>query len=143
MTSPPDHEQLASLKREVRKRRPQPVVGPASERPVARVVVALPLAHLDRPFDYTVPAGLHDQARPGCRVKVRFAGRDVAGYLVERCEESDHPGRLAPLRTVVSTEPVLVPAVRELARLVADRYAGTVADVLRLAVPPRHARVEA
>ena len=143
MTSAPDHEQLASLKSEVRKRRPQPVIGPASECPVARVLVALPLAHLDRPFDYTVPAGLHAQARPGCRVKVRFAGRDVAGYLVERREESDHPGRLAPLRTVVSTEPVLVPAVRELARLVADRYAGTVADVLRLAVPPRHARVEA
>ena len=30
-----------------------------------------------------------------------------------------------------------------LAREVADRYAGTLADVLRLAVPPRHARVEA
>ncbi|MDQ3484854.1 MAG: primosome assembly protein PriA, partial [Actinomycetota bacterium] len=143
MTSPPDHEQLALLKSEVRRRRPQPVGGPAPERPVARVLVALPLAHLDRAFDYTVPAGLHERAQPGCRVKVRFAGRDVAGYLVERCETSGHPGRLAPLRTVVSPEPVLATTVRELARLVADRYAGTMADVLRLAVPPRHARVEA
>ena len=44
---------------------------------------------------------------------------------------------------VVSPEPVLTPAISGLARAVADRYAGTLADVLRLAVPPRHARVEA
>ena len=34
------------------------------------------------------------------------------------------------------------PRCSRLARAVADRYAGTLADVLRLAVPPRHARVE-
>ena len=143
MTSPPDHAQLALLKSKVRERRATPVVAPAPDRPVARVLVALPLAHLDRPFDYTVPASLAEEAQPGCRVKVRFAGRDVTGYIVERRDESDHPGRLAALRTVVSPEPVLSPAVHSLARLVADRYAGTAADVLRLAVPARHARVEA
>ncbi|HEY2443364.1 MAG TPA: hypothetical protein VGI31_09540, partial [Streptosporangiaceae bacterium] len=35
------------------------------------------------------------------------------------------------------------PEVAGLARAVADRYAGTLADVLRLAIPPRHATVEA
>ena len=35
------------------------------------------------------------------------------------------------------------PSSPALCRAVADRYAGTLADVLRLAVPPRHARVEA
>ncbi len=34
------------------------------------------------------------------------------------------------------------PEVAQLARAVADRYAGSAADVLRLAVPPRHAKVE-
>ncbi len=43
---------------------------------------------------------------------------------------------------MVSPEPVLTPEVLSLARAVADRYAGTLSDVLRLAVPPRHARVE-
>ena len=52
-------------------------------------------------------------------------------------------GALAFLEKVVSPEPVLAPEVLTLARQVADRYAGTLADVLRLAVPPRHARVEA
>ncbi len=135
-------EQLALLRSEVRAKRPKPPPGPAPERPIARILVDLPLAHLDRPFDYAVPATLHEQAVPGCRVKVRFAGRDVAGFLVERATETDHVGRLAPLRRIVSSEPVLSPEVLAVARLVADRYAGTLADVLRLAVPPRHARVE-
>ncbi|HEU4421925.1 MAG TPA: primosomal protein N', partial [Pilimelia sp.] len=38
---------------------------------------------------------------------------------------------------------VLSPEIARLARAVADRYAGNLADVLRLAVPPRHARAEA
>ncbi len=114
----------------------------APELSVARVLVDVPLAHLDKPFDYLVPLDLHEQAVPGCRVRVRFAGQDVGGFLLERVAESDHPGRLAPLRKVVSPEPVLHPDVARLSLLVAERYAGTRSDVLRLAVPPRHARVE-
>jgi primosomal protein N' (replication factor Y) len=37
---------------------------------------------------------------------------------------------------------VLTPEIFALARSVADRYAGTLADVLRLAIPPRHAAAE-
>ncbi|WP_376787255.1 primosomal protein N' [Micromonospora halotolerans] len=101
----------------------------------------VPLPHLDRPFDYLVPDTLDADARPGVRVKVRFAGQLVDGWLLERVAESAHP-KLAYLEKVVSPVPVLAPEVAELARAVADRYAGSLADVLRLAVPPRHARVE-
>jgi primosomal protein N' (replication factor Y) (superfamily II helicase) len=117
-------------------------VVPAAELPVARVAVDNPLPHLDRPFDYLVPASLHDSAGPGVRVRVRFAGKLVDGFVLERVAHSDHPGKLTPLERVVSPERVLTPEVAELARAVADRYAGTLADVLRLAVPPRHARTE-
>ncbi|MGC4807359.1 primosomal protein N' [Micromonospora sp. DT233] len=102
----------------------------------------VPLAHLDRPFDYLVPAEWADVAVPGTRVKVRFAGQLVDGWLLERAAESGHTGKLAYLEKVVSPEPVLAPEIAGLARAVADRYAGSLADVLRLAVPPRHARVE-
>ncbi len=102
----------------------------------------MPLAHLDRPFDYLVPAGLSASAVPGCRVRVRFAGQLVDGFLLDRADASDHTGRLLFVERVVSGEPVLHPEIARLAREVADRYAGTLADVLRLAVPPRHARVE-
>ncbi|MGN9779528.1 primosomal protein N' [Micromonospora sp. H33] len=114
---------------------------PAEGSPVARVCVDVPLAHLDRPFDYLVPEALDADAVPGARVKVRFAGQLVDGWLLERADASEHP-RLAYLEKVVSPEPVLAPEIARLARVVADRYAGSLADVLRLAVPPRHARVE-
>jgi primosomal protein N' (replication factor Y) len=110
---------------------------------VARVAVDMPLAHLDRPFDYRVPTQLDEQAAPGVRVRVRFAGRLVDGYLLERVDETAHVGKLAWIEKVVSAEPVLTPEVAALCRAVADRYAGVMADVLRLAIPGRHARVEA
>lgn len=115
---------------------------PAEVDPVARVLIDVPLAHLDRPFDYAVPVRMADTAVPGARVKVRFAGQDVDGYVLARAAGSDHTGRLQPLRRVVSSEPVLAPEIAELSALVARRWAGTRSDVLRLAVPPRHAAAE-
>ncbi|MEO7079863.1 MAG: primosomal protein N', partial [Rhodococcus sp. (in: high G+C Gram-positive bacteria)] len=114
----------------------------AEERPIARVLPLLPLAHLDREFDYLVPAEFADSAQPGVRVRIRFAGRLVDGYVVERVESSDHTGKLGWLDRVVSPERVLTPEISALVTAVAARYAGTRADVLRLAVPPRHAKVE-
>src|SRR4051794_27539135 len=114
----------------------------AADLPAARVVVDSPLPHLDRLFDYSVPPELDEAAQPGVRVKVRFSGRLVSGFLIDRTAATGHQGRLSPLATVVSPEQVLTPEVARLARVVADRYAGNLTDVLRLAVPPRHARVE-
>jgi primosomal protein N' (replication factor Y) len=116
---------------------------PAEQMPVARVCVDVPLAHLDRPFDYLVESADDHAARPGVRVKVRFAGQLVGGFLLERVESSPHTGKLAYLEKIVSPEQVLDPEVARLARAVADRYAGNLCDVLRLAIPARHARVEA
>ena len=115
---------------------------PAADRPVARIAVDLPLAHLDRPFDYLVPERLAALARPGVRVRVRFAGQLTDGFVLERVESSEHQGRLSYLERVVSAEQVLTPEIAGLARAVADRYAGTLADVLRLAIPQRHAATE-
>lgn len=114
----------------------------AGELPIARVAVDISLPHLDRLFDYAVTEKQSSAARPGVRVRVRFAGQLVDGYLVDRVAVSDHGGRLARLSSVVSAEQVLTPEIATLARTVADRYAGTMADVLRLAIPPRHAAAE-
>jgi len=141
--SPP--ETLPGLRERVRAARPKRAAEAeplASSGPVARVLVDTPLAHLDRPFDYAVPASLSDDAVPGARVKVRFAGKTLNGFVVARAADTDHTGTLSRLQRVVSPEPVLRPAVAELAGVLAERYAGTRSDVLRLAVPPRHATTE-
>jgi primosomal protein N' (replication factor Y) (superfamily II helicase) len=124
-------------------KRPRPTPAAATTLPVARVAVDVSLAHLDRPFDYLVPERMDTAAVPGCRVRVRFAGQLVDGYLLAREATSDHDGRLAFLERVTSPEPVLPAEIAALAREVADHYAGTLADVLRLAIPPRHATAEA
>ncbi|WP_199444205.1 primosomal protein N' [Umezawaea beigongshangensis] len=117
---------------------------PAQTLPVARIAVDVALPpHLDRPFDYHVPSELDTAAVPGCRVRVRFRGKLVDGLLLERAESTDYGKELAFVEKVVSSERVLPPELHELARVVADRYAGMLTDVLRLMIPPRHARAEA
>ena len=116
---------------------------PAGVCPVARIAVEVSLPHLDRPFDYLVPEQLADSVVTGSRVRVRFAGQLVDGFVLDRVAETDHAGRLAFVERSVSPEVVLTPEIARLARATADRWAGTLADVLRLAVPPRHAQAEA
>ncbi|MFS0696862.1 primosomal protein N' [Streptomyces nitrosporeus] len=155
-------EQLALIRETVRRAevpraKPRTWRGAAlaGELPVARVLVNKGVLHLDQYFDYAVPEELDADAQPGVRVRVRFGagGRQVRGgrreggglidgFLVERRATSDYPGALAALAYVVSPEPVLGPELLALSRAVADRYAGSLADVLQLAVPPRNGRAE-
>jgi primosomal protein N' (replication factor Y) len=123
---------------------PRTSAGPplAASLPVARVLIESSLPHLDRPFDYSVPAEMADTAQAGVRVKVKFSGQELSGYVLERTAESDAGHDLVPLHKVVSPVAVLTPGLRELANRVAARYAGTVSDVLRVAIPPRVAKVE-
>ncbi|MDQ3105910.1 MAG: primosome assembly protein PriA, partial [Actinomycetota bacterium] len=78
-----------------------------SDQLVARVAVAVGLAHLDRPFEYSVPADQREAVGVGCRVSVRFSGRLVSGFVLGLARASTHPGPLQPLHRVVSPEPVL------------------------------------
>jgi primosomal protein N' (replication factor Y) len=114
----------------------------AEHEPIARVLPMLSVPHLDREFDYLVSAEQSDDAQPGVRVRVRFHGRLVDAFILERRSDTNHVGKLGWLDRVVSAESVLTPEVRRLVDAVAARYAGTRSDVLRLAVPPRHAKVE-
>src|SRR5699024_1982249 len=112
----------------------------AAEDPVARVLIDHPVPHLARVFDYAVPEKLAEAALPGVRVRVKFAGKLRDGYLLERVDSSDHLGPLATLQRVSGPVQVLRPALRALCEATARRCGGTLADVVRLAIPPRHAR---
>ncbi|MGW6918742.1 primosomal protein N' [Kitasatospora sp. NPDC054939] len=153
--SAPEPEQLAFIRETVRRAKPRTWRGSkrAEHLPVARVVVDKGVLTIDKFFDYAVPASMADDAQPGARVRVRFGARVVKGerqggelhdgFIVARLPESDFAGPLAALAQVLSPEPVLTPQLLRLCRTVADRYAGTLADVLQLAIPPRHAKAEA
>ncbi|GAB3047216.1 hypothetical protein [Sediminivirga luteola] len=117
-------------------------VTPAETDPVASVLVESAVPHLAREFDYAVPAELDAHCRPGVRARVRFAGKLTTGYVIARKPDTDFLGELSPVQRVVSPVPVLGPETLQLCRAVADRYAGTLPDVVRLAIPARHAAAE-
>lgn len=106
---------------------------------IARVRIDVPVRHLDRDFDYRIPEGT--SAPIGSRVRVRFSGRLVDGIVVGLADEPEVE-RVASLARVIGDVPPLTAETIELVRAVADRYAGTFWDVVRTAVPPRHAKAE-
>ena len=111
--------------------------------PVARVRVDSTLPQVDRTFDYRVPAELSEDAVPGARVRVLFNGHEMTGYIEERAATTDWTRTsLLPLKSVLSRMPAVAPEIFALAESLADRYASTVANVLRLAVPPRIAALD-
>jgi primosomal protein N' (replication factor Y) (superfamily II helicase) len=108
-----------------------------AEARYARVVVDVSPAHLDRPFDYRIPEGT-GALEVGRRVRVTFAGRKRVGWVIGTAEEA-----AAEAEKVRDLDAVDGPVTwfdeqdLELYRWVADRYAGTLADVLRHALPKR------
>lgn len=114
----------------------------AADLPIARVYVEKVPLHLDQTFDYLVPESLSAAAVVGTRVKVPFGGQILSGYVYNRTATSNHSGKLAQLKSVITHGPVVSPQTFELCALVANYYAGTMSDTLRLAIPPRAAKVE-
>lgn len=126
-----------------RAKRVRSAVPLAEINPVVSVIIDSPLPHLDRLFDYAVPASMSNDVVPGVRVRVRFSGKLTDAWVVTRQATSDHTGALMPLASLISAEPVLDAQLLSLVRDISLRNAGVVSDVLRSAIPNRHARAEA
>lgn len=114
----------------------------AETLPVARVLPLLGLPQLDRPFDYLVPKALGDDAVVGCRVRIRFHGQLVNALVLERSATPAHEGKLSYLKDVISPEVVYPPQLRKLVDSLAEYYGATRSNIIRSAIPTRHARAE-
>src|SRR5699024_2215080 len=112
-----------------------------AELPVASVRLVGVLPHLDRPFEYAVTPETA-AAGPGRGARWRSSGRATAGSGPARCSAPSTDRPAAPLHRLASVAVVVPPAMMRACEDVAARCAGTVGDVLRLALPPRHARAE-
>lgn len=107
----------------------------------ARVIVEVAPAHLDHTFDYRVPDGV--DVRRGQRVRVTFAGRRRTGWVVATASEpATDVERIRDLHAVQGTHTWFGEQDLRLYRWVAQRYAASLADVLRHALPARVAAVE-
>lgn len=115
---------------------------PAATAPVARVLPLLTVAHLDRGFDYLVAEDDSAAAQPGVKVRIRFNGKLQDAIVLERLGRSDFSGDLRFIDRVISPYVVYPPAIAQLIESLANRYGGTRPDIIRSAIPPRHARAE-
>ncbi|HUH07391.1 MAG TPA: hypothetical protein VML96_06240 [Egibacteraceae bacterium] len=120
---------------------PAPELAQPAAPQYARVIVDVAPAHLDRPFDYLIPDG--QPLALGQRVRVSFAGRRRTGWVVGLADAPQtDPSRVRPILDVQGETQWFDAEDLRLFRWVAQRYAGTLADVLRHALPPRIAAVE-
>ena len=140
-----DAEQLAldGLAPRKRRKRAPAVKTPAAEHPIAQVVLDIQAAHLGQTFDYFVEEKYSAAAQPGVMVRVRFGGQRVNGIIWKRADTSATPESSIRYIERVVTDRVLVPeSMRDDMTRIADAFGGTRANILRLAVPPRVAKVE-
>ena len=108
---------------------------------VAKVALPVPVDEL---FEYTIPAARAASVRPGCRVRVRFAGRTLVGVVVERADRAGYAGRLRPIDAVIDEDPVLSRELLGVLREAAVEVLCPVGLALAAALPsgsaPVHAR---
>ena len=119
----------------VRQRAPKIPGKPATNSPIARVLVDTGVFHLDQEFDFLVPEELSEIATPGVSVRVPFNGRKCDGFIVGRANSSAHVGRMQYVDKVNYETPLLTSSVLNLSRAVARKYASNIMDVLRFAIP--------
>ncbi|RBP98429.1 hypothetical protein CRD60_00745 [Bifidobacterium aemilianum] len=99
--------------------------------------------HLGQSFDYLIDHKLDEEAQAGVMVRVRFGGRRVNGIIWQRVESSQSPrSSLRYIERVLTPAPLVSQAMRADITAIADAYGGTRANIVRLAVPPRVARVD-
>ncbi|WP_054953671.1 primosomal protein N' family DNA-binding protein [Flaviflexus massiliensis] len=106
--------------------------------PVAQVVLDTPFSWPDKLYDYLVPAKLHDSALPGSRVRVQFGAKRLTGFIRRRTNTTTSV-RLKAILSVLG-EPVVTDDMFVLAEKIAMRNVCSLHDVLRSAIPARHAR---
>jgi primosomal protein N' (replication factor Y) len=104
---------------------------------VARVAVVSNLPQLDKLFDYLVPIEFIDRAQPGSRVKVPFgnSAKTYDGFIFELDNTSDFGGKLASIQEVVGDRPFLSKELMETLKEIALRSAGSLGEILKIAVP--------
>lgn len=108
----------------------------------ARVIVDVEPLHLDRPFDYAIPDGA--DIGFGQQVLVAFAGRRRTGWVVGLGDvTATEPSRVKAVLDVRGDLPRFDADDLRLYRWVAGRWGGTLASVLRHALPRRVAAVDA
>ncbi len=98
------------------------------------VDVAVPYP-VEKLFTYRVPEALRDRIAPGARVQVPFGRRRVTGYVIATRPRVPAGVKLREIWSLVDEEPLLTPALLDLARWMADYYVHPLGETLHAVLP--------
>ncbi len=85
-------------------------------------------------FTYRLPAALEAAAVPGVRVLCAFGNRAVSGVLLGDAEEPQAEAK--DVQAILDAEPLVGPALIELAEFIAAYYRAPIGEAIRVALPP-------
>ncbi|HEX2950831.1 MAG TPA: primosomal protein N', partial [Armatimonadota bacterium] len=89
-------------------------------------------AAVDRSYTYRIPPTLADQIVVGGRVTVPLGNRQVTGFVLGICTQTDVPvDRIKPVSTVKSSTPAFTAEQAQLAQWLSDYYLCPLSDALR------------
>lgn len=99
---------------------------------IAEIAQPVPLR---RSFDYEIPPGLIDRARPGVRVRAPFGpSRRLTGVILS-VREGSSQRPLKPIESVIDDEPVLSQELLELAQWMSRRTCASIGECYKALVP--------
>lgn len=99
------------------------------------VIVDIPSAQVNHPFDYAVPADLEDLVMLGSRVEVPFGNRKLMGFVVAIKETSDFAGDLKAILQVMDYQSFLNQELVDLSNYLADQLHAFRISILTAMLP--------
>ncbi len=96
--------------------------------------IALPVP-VDGTFTYIIPDEIKEEIAPGCRVMVPFGRRRMTGYVISTHSDTPEGFKLKKISELSDTEPMITPALLELAGWMAEYYVHSLGEVLRAILP--------
>ncbi|WP_028124697.1 primosomal protein N' [Eremococcus coleocola] len=74
---------------------------------IGKIIVDIPVAQVNRPFDYKIPKKFEALIQVGMRVKVPFGSRHLLGFVVELVDETNFDGKLKEISALLDYQPFL------------------------------------
>lgn len=100
-----------------------------------KVIVDIPAAQVNRPFDYQVPEAYQDSLQLGMRVQVPFGNRQLLGFVVGIHHTSDFKGTLKLITAVLDYESFINEELLDLSEHLAQTLHAFRINVLQAMLP--------
>lgn len=102
---------------------------------IVKVIVDIPSAQVNRPFDYEVPNELAPLVQLGMRVQVPFGPRQLLGFIVAIEEQSTFESKLKPITALLDYESFLNEELLNLSDYLAEHLQAFRISILQAMLP--------